>query len=64
VELYYEVQRLLEERENFRKGILAMGGHVDGMLVWGESADEAGFTLLSFFIDLSPESASRFLTPS
>jgi ribulose-5-phosphate 4-epimerase/fuculose-1-phosphate aldolase len=47
VEMFYEVQRLLEERENYQKGVLAMGGHTDGILAWGETADETGFNLLS-----------------
>jgi ribulose-5-phosphate 4-epimerase/fuculose-1-phosphate aldolase len=46
VEMYYEVQQLLKERDNYWKGILAMGGHTDGLLAWGESADEAGINLL------------------
>jgi class II aldolase/adducin N-terminal domain-containing protein len=48
VEMFYEVQRLLKDRENYRKGILAMGGHTDGLLAWGETADETGLNLLSF----------------
>jgi ribulose-5-phosphate 4-epimerase/fuculose-1-phosphate aldolase len=47
-EMFYEVERLLKDRKNYRKGILAMGGHADGILAWGETADETGFNLLSF----------------
>ena len=47
-EMFYEVQRLLADAENYQKGILAMGGHKDGIVTWGETADEAGLTLLSF----------------
>ena len=46
-EIFYEVQRLLKERENKQKCVLAMGGHTDGILAWGETADETGFSLLS-----------------
>jgi len=46
VEMFYEVQRLLKNPDNYWKGILAMGGHTDGILVWGESADETGIRLL------------------
>jgi ribulose-5-phosphate 4-epimerase/fuculose-1-phosphate aldolase len=47
-EMFYEVQRLLEDDENFQRGILAMGGHEDGILAWGKTADQAGSILLSF----------------
>jgi hypothetical protein len=47
VEMFYEVLWLLRDSENYRKGILAMGGHTDGLLAWGETADETGFNLLS-----------------
>ncbi len=47
VEMYYEVQRLLKERKNYQRGILAMRGHTDGLLAWGETADKTGFNLLS-----------------
>ncbi len=46
-EMFYEVQRLLKERGNPLEGVLAMGGHADGFLAWGETADETGFSLLS-----------------
>jgi L-ribulose-5-phosphate 4-epimerase len=52
VELFYELQRLLENRENVRKGILAMGGHQDGIITWGATAKEAGTTLLSLLLEL------------
>lgn len=47
VEMFLEVQRLLENQENYLKGVLAMGGHTDGLLAWGETADETGRHLLS-----------------
>lgn len=47
VEMFYEVQRLLKVRENYQRGILAMGGHTDGLLAWAGTADQAGFSLLS-----------------
>jgi len=45
-EMFYEVQRLLKDCCNQQKGVLAMGGHTDGILAWGETADETGFSLL------------------
>ena len=47
VEMYYEVRHLLEIGENFQRGILAMGGHTDGLLAWARTANETGFHLLS-----------------
>ncbi len=47
VEMFYEVLWLLRDSEHYRKGILAMGGHTDGLLAWGETADQAGSNLLS-----------------
>jgi L-ribulose-5-phosphate 4-epimerase len=46
-EMFFDVQRLLQNW-NGHKSILAMGGHEDGLLAWGATADEAGATLLSF----------------
>lgn len=59
VELFYEVRRLLEIRQNGRRGVLAMGGHTDGLLAWAGTADETGFHLLS----LLPR-AARLLSPA
>ena len=50
VEMNSEVRQLLKEREYFQKGVLAMGGHADGILAWGETADETGFNLLSLLL--------------
>lgn len=47
VEMFYEVLWLLRDSKNYQKGILAMGGHTDGLLAWGETADETGSNLLS-----------------
>lgn len=47
LEMYCAVLRLLEVRENHQQGILAMGGHTDGILAWGTTADETGFSLLA-----------------
>ena len=58
VEMYYEVQRLLKDRDNYWKGVLAMGGHTDGILVWGESADETGIRLL-FLLSRATRAISR-----
>jgi ribulose-5-phosphate 4-epimerase/fuculose-1-phosphate aldolase len=62
VEMFYQVRRLLQERENYKKGVLAMGGHTDGILAWGETADETGFNLLSLLSEatrLIPRTTSR-----
>ena len=47
VEMFYEVRHLLDIRENFQRGILAMGGHTDGLLAWARTADQTGIILLS-----------------
>ncbi|MFQ5521738.1 MAG: class II aldolase/adducin family protein [Candidatus Methylomirabilia bacterium] len=41
-----EVQRLLRDPEVFRRRVLVMGGHRDGILAFGETAEEAGRALL------------------
>jgi hypothetical protein len=41
-----EVGRLYRESVLPERGILAMGGHEDGILVLGRSAEEAGGVLL------------------
>jgi len=58
VEMFFEVRRLLRIRENGQRGILAMGGHTDGLLAWGGTADETGFHLLSLLTR-----ATRFISP-
>jgi ribulose-5-phosphate 4-epimerase/fuculose-1-phosphate aldolase len=58
VEMFYEVQRLLKNHDHYWKGILAMGGHTDGILAWGESADEAGIKLL-FLLSRATRSIPR-----
>lgn len=47
VEMFYEVRRLLRVRRNYQRGILAMGGHIDGLLAWARTADQTGYLLLS-----------------
>ncbi|MFQ5853493.1 MAG: class II aldolase/adducin family protein [Candidatus Binatia bacterium] len=42
----WEVQRLLRDRNVARGRILVMGGHQDGILAFGENAEEAGRALL------------------
>lgn len=62
VEMFYEVLWLLRDGRKYQKGILAMGGHTDGLLAWGETADEPGFNLLSFLsraTGLVPRATSR-----
>ena len=39
--------RLLEEMGHPGSGILGMGGHQDGILAWGETAETAGATLVA-----------------
>ena len=58
VEMFYEVQRLLKNPDNYWKGVLAMGGHTDGILAWGESADETGIRLL-FLLSRATRSMPR-----
>lgn len=58
VEMFYEVRRLLENHHNGTGDILTMGGHVDGLLAWAGTADEAGFLLLSLL-----SRANRLLFP-
>jgi len=48
VGMFYEVRRLLKVRKNSQRGVLAMGGHTDGLLAWAGTASEAGFHLFSF----------------
>jgi hypothetical protein len=58
VDMFYQVRRLLDEEKNYHKGILAMGGHIDGLLAWGETAEEAGSHLLSLLaIGTMPQAA-------
>lgn len=59
VEMFYEVRRLLAIRDNYRRGILAMGGHTDGLLAWAETADETGFHLLTLL-----SRATRLFSPA
>lgn len=47
-EMAMEVRRLYRESVLPERGILAMGGHVDGILVLGRSAEEAGGVLLTW----------------
>ena len=45
-EIALEVQRLFRESTVSSTGILAMGGHEDGVIAFGASADQAGLTLV------------------
>ena len=47
-EIFYSVVELLRDQDLCSRGILSMGGHEDGILTWGETADDAGFALLRF----------------
>ena len=59
VEMFYEVRRLLEVPGNYQRGLLAMGGHTDGLLAWAKTANETGCHHLS----LSSQ-ATRLLSPA
>ncbi len=41
-----EVERLFRETDVRRRGLFAMGGHEDGMVAFGATAEEAGMALL------------------
>ncbi len=45
-EMAKEVCRLLNDADNWEKRIFAMGGHRDGIVSFGESAEEAGGILI------------------
>ena len=47
-EMAYEVQRLYRETVLPERPILAMGGHEDGIVVFGRSTEEAGQVLLKW----------------
>jgi len=44
-----EVERLLRDSAVARRRVLVMGGHRDGVLAFGETAEEAGQTLINLF---------------
>ncbi|MDA1197390.1 MAG: class II aldolase/adducin family protein [Nanoarchaeota archaeon] len=46
VEMGNEVKRLFSETDLGKNGVLVMGGHKDGIIVFGSSLDEAGSRLL------------------
>jgi hypothetical protein len=46
-EMAAEVRRLARETPLLEGRALAMGGHEDGIVVFGRSADEAGATMLA-----------------
>jgi ribulose-5-phosphate 4-epimerase/fuculose-1-phosphate aldolase len=41
-----EVERLFEETDHMEYGAFAMGGHEDGLIAFGHTADEAGTVLI------------------
>lgn len=43
-----EVRRLATEMSAWRMGIFAMGGHEDGVIAFGKTAEEAGIILLQY----------------
>jgi len=48
VAMFYEVAMLLQDHAVSQRGILAMGGHEDGIVTWGQTANQAGTVLLQF----------------
>jgi ribulose-5-phosphate 4-epimerase/fuculose-1-phosphate aldolase len=48
VGLFHAVLELLKDQRLRRKGILAIGGHEDGIMSWGPTADAAGCVLMDF----------------
>lgn len=47
-ELAVEVERLFRDTEVAALGIFAMGGHEDGIIAFGRTADEAGGVMLTY----------------
>jgi ribulose-5-phosphate 4-epimerase/fuculose-1-phosphate aldolase len=47
VEMTQEVRRLFEETEAHQQGIFAMDGHEDGIVSFGQTADEAASIMIS-----------------
>ncbi|MBI4016367.1 MAG: class II aldolase/adducin family protein [Candidatus Aenigmarchaeota archaeon] len=50
VEMTREVFRLFSETDVFDKRIFCMGGHQDGVVTFGRTAEEAGFAMLKYFV--------------
>jgi len=48
-EMAYEVERLLKDKQVRNTGAFSMGGHEDGIVVFGDSADQAGKRLEQLF---------------
>ena len=48
-EMAEEVKRLFKETDLKNKRILSMGGHEDGIISFGETADETGQIILEYF---------------
>jgi ribulose-5-phosphate 4-epimerase/fuculose-1-phosphate aldolase len=45
--MFHAAQKLLTNYDVRHGGIFAIGGHTDGIIVWGKTADEAGEILLA-----------------
>jgi len=58
-----EVQRLFRETALVELGILAMGGHEDGVLSFGRTADEAGQVMLRYLARANEEKFRRRFVP-
>jgi len=48
-EMAYEIQKLLKIHQFYKKGILVMGGHQDGVITFGNNLDKAGEILLNYY---------------
>jgi ribulose-5-phosphate 4-epimerase/fuculose-1-phosphate aldolase len=44
-----EIEQLLKDKKNRNTGIVAMGGHEEGILVYGKNIHEAGKIILSYY---------------
>ncbi|MFN3983292.1 MAG: class II aldolase/adducin family protein [Caldilinea sp.] len=49
-EMAAEVQRLYAESDLPQKHIFGMAGHEDGIVTYGHTAEEAGFTMLTYLV--------------
>jgi hypothetical protein len=46
-----EMERLYRAGQFARRGIVAMGGHADGVVAFGADAEDAGFALLGAYVE-------------
>jgi hypothetical protein len=50
VSMAQEIERLMREAELVNTGLLAMAGHEDGLISFGDSVNQAGFRLLKLWL--------------